>query len=68
MDELDTIKTMVWWHTLLIVVALFVLAAAAALYVAYRRTARERASLGTFLKEQGEDVVTRSRVATIDGD
>ena len=29
----------------------------AALYVAYRRTARERVSLGTFLREQGEDLI-----------
>lgn len=32
-------------------------AGAAALYIAYRRTARDRVGLGTYLREQGEDLV-----------
>ncbi len=41
----------------MIVMVMVLLAGAAALYVAYRRTARDRVGLGTFLKEQGEDLV-----------
>ena len=48
---------MTWWQMLLIVMVMVLLAGAAALYVAYRRTARDRVGLGTFLKEQGEDLV-----------
>jgi hypothetical protein len=48
---------MAWWQVLLIVVVIALLGGAAALYIAYRRTAREGVGLGTFLKEQGEDLV-----------
>jgi len=48
---------MTLWQMLLIVMVMVLLAGAAALYVAYRRTARDRVGLGTFLKEQGEDLV-----------
>jgi Protein of unknown function (DUF1232) len=48
---------MAWWHWLFLAVAIPLLGGSVALWVAYRRTARERVGLGTFLREQGEDLV-----------
>jgi uncharacterized membrane protein YkvA (DUF1232 family) len=48
---------MEWWQQLLIVIGIVLLIGVAGLSIAWWRTARDRASLGTFLKEQGEDLI-----------
>ena len=48
---------MAWWQALLLVMTAAALLAAVGVYVAHRRTTPEQVGLGTFLKEQGEDLV-----------
>ena len=48
---------MEWWQTLIVIVIVLMLVVSGGLYIAYRRTARERTSLAGFLREQGEDLV-----------
>lgn len=48
---------MEWWQTLLAALLVALLMASVGVYVAYRRTARERTHFAGFLREQGEDLV-----------
>ena len=50
-------RPMEWWQLVVLLLALALLVVSVGLYVAYRRTARERVSLAGFLREQGEDLV-----------
>ncbi len=46
-----------WWQTILVIIALTLVLTGFGLYIAYRRTTRDRVGLTAFLKEQGEDFV-----------